>query len=323
MLRIRESTDIEECRKLWKELWPRLCVFDLWEVRDCFERAYDRPLRFLVAELDGRAAGILPLSLIEEEGCFAFFPGETWKGKTWLEQNKIPSQNPCIRNELLMGAPGPVHLRYLDPGCVTDVGINFEVDETGYVFRPDEHAFSFERFMGTFSRKFRKNFQRELSSLEAMGVTYRHNHLPDVERLFLMNMDVFGESSYFSEQRFLDSFENLVSWLWDSGMLRITTVLIGGSIAAVDIGAVWSRRYTVLAGGTDPEFKGVAKIINLHHIEWSCTERMDTVDFLCGDFGWKERFHLTPRPLYKISSVPAREYVHVDLYAEVAPDIEP
>jgi hypothetical protein len=36
----------------------------------------------------------------------------------------------------------------------------------------------------------------------------------------------------------------------------------------------------------------------LHHLRRACDERLDCVDFLCGDFAWKPLFHLRPRPLF-------------------------
>jgi CelD/BcsL family acetyltransferase involved in cellulose biosynthesis len=72
----------------------------------------------------------------------------------------------------------------------------------------------------------------------------------------------------------------------------------------VDIGAIWNQTYTVLAGGTHSDFPGVAKLINFHHIEWACRQRFKEVDFLCGEFNWKNRFHLTARPLYRILNLP-------------------
>ena len=57
----------------------------------------------------------------------------------------------------------------------------------------------------------------------------------------------------------------------------------------------------MLAGGTNHEFPGVAKLINFHHLEIACHQRFDSVDFLCGDFGWKRRFRLVARPLYQIT----------------------
>ena len=76
---------------------------------------------------------------------------------------------------------------------------------------------------------------------------------------------------------------------------------MAGAIAAVDVGAVWQNAYTVLAGGTNRAFPGVAKLINFHHLEVACHERFESVDFLCGDFGWKRRFRLVARPLYQIT----------------------
>jgi CelD/BcsL family acetyltransferase involved in cellulose biosynthesis len=116
-----------------------------------------------------------------------------------------------------------------------------------------------------------------------------------------MNQRNFGEKSYFNDLRFLKSFKNLIDWLQKNGMLTVTSAIVGDKIAAVDIGAVWGSSYTVLAGGTNSDFPGIAKRINLHHIEWACRKRFKSVDFLCGDFGWKNRFHLYPRPLFMIN----------------------
>ena len=95
------------------------------------------------------------------------------------------------------------------------------------------------------------------------------------------------------------AFKYLLELLKKKGWLRVTTILIGGELAAIDVGAVIDNKYTVLAGGTNPHFPGVAKLINFHHLKYACERRFDQIDFLCGDFGWKERFLLTPRPLYE------------------------
>lgn len=302
MLDIKEYSDINDCKILWESLWPKHCIFDLWEVRECFAKSFDRKIKFLVAEQDGHPAGLLPLTYIEESENYAFFPGETWMGKTWLEQNKIPALNPGVRRELLSCIPGKANLRYLEPEYIVGDLLTVETDEIGYILRPGHYGYSFESYLQEFSGKSRKKLAAEASCLDARGISYRHDHFPDVASLFRLNHDAFGESSYFGDPRFLSSFESLIAWLWDNRLLRITTVIIGDSIAAVDVGAIFNNGYTVLAGGTNPDFKGVAKLINFHHIEWAFRERLETVDFLCGDFGWKERFHLSPRPLYKIHS---------------------
>ena len=311
MQRIRIVEDPEECERIWNSVWPRKCLFDLWKVRECFAGSYKRRPCFLAAENKGSIDGLLALSWVEEEGYFAHFPGETWRSKTWLEQNKIIAASPDIYSDLLESVPGPVHLRYLTRDSVQPEK-PVAVDEVGYLFYPGSYEYSFQNYMMQFSGKSRKKLSRELALLEQQGVAYRFDHADDIRLLFGMNLESFGEASYFYDPAFLDSFEKLVAWLFKENMLRITTLLIGGTIAAVDVGAVWEKTYTVLAGATHPEFPGVAKMINFHHLEGSCRDRHDVVDFLCGDFGWKQRFHLTGRPLYELHIQPGKNITHGD-----------
>jgi CelD/BcsL family acetyltransferase involved in cellulose biosynthesis len=120
--------------------------------------------------------------------------------------------------------------------------------------------------------------------------------------------------SYFYDRRFFNAFVDLIAFLDQNNLLRLTSVTVGGRLAAVDVGALWKNSYTILAGGTNPDFPGIAKLINFHHIEWACRQRLAAVDFLCGDFNWKSRLRLQPRPLYKICS-PAMDAA-IDCHAE-------
>jgi hypothetical protein len=301
MVRIRICDEPEACAVLWRKLWPQTCFFDLWPVRLIFAEAFARTPYFLVAEQQQEPVGMLALCLLGEERQFACYPGEVWQGKTWIEQNRIPVREQEMRDALLEAIPGPAYLRYLTPeSAPVSCASTFVVDEENFRFFPRLHGYSFEGYMQEFSGKSRKNLCREQDRLQKPGVAYRYNDFNDIESLLTMNLAAYGDYSYFADARFLQAFVRLFGWLAEQNMLRITTLLIGGEVAAVDAGAVWNGQYTVLAGGTNGEFPGVAKIINFHHIAWACAERLEVVDFLCGDFGWKKRFHLQPCPLYKL-----------------------
>ena len=250
---------------------------------------------------------MIALSWIDEIQSFGHFPGETWQGKTWLEQNKIITSNAYIFNELMGHVPTSANIRYLTRESLRPAAEDLITDEIGYLFFPNRFGYSFQNYLQQFSGKSRKKLTRELERLEVFGITFRHNDMSDLPLLFRMNQEAFGEWSYFKDSRFLHSFEELSVWLKENDLLRITTVLLGDKVAAVDMGAVYGSTYTVLAGGTNPDFPGIAKLINFHHLEWACQSRMATVDFLCGNFGWKERFHLTPRPLFTINTFPRPE----------------
>ncbi len=293
--------DPESCRLIWEKHWPARGLFDLWPVRFCFQRAFSKPTLFLVLRQGQQDTGFLPLCWDEKTRAFIQFPGETWQDRTWIEQNRLIARNPAVLEMMLDAVPGNVHLRYLQWTGLMAFGLPFTEDETGYLFYPGMYNYSFENYMQSFSGKSRKKIESELKKSTLWKVSYRFNQRSDVDHLFAMNRQTFGESSYFSDPAFTLSFENLVLFLERSGMLRITTLMAKDRIVAVDIGAVFKNTYTLLAGATDPEFPGIAKIINLFHLEWACRSRIAAVDFLCGDFNWKKRFHLTPRPLYQFN----------------------
>lgn len=302
MLTLSVTDDYDGCRRLWEQFIPQNVVFDLWDVRNCFHKAFGRRLCFVTAEKSGKTVGFLPLCIVPETATLAYFPGETWHGKTWLEQNRAVADSRETLNAMIDFACGKhglgYHIRYLLP----DNGLSIDVeDETGYIFVPSAHSCSMEGYYSSFSGKNAKKMKKE-SSVYEESVKVVYDRAEDFEVLIRMNTDNFGSDSYFSDQRFADGFRNLANYLNRNGMLRITSVLVDGEYAAVDAGSIFKNVYTLLAGGTSPKFRGIAKFINTLHLKYSCEMHFDHADFLCGDFGWKAMFHLKPRPLCKLSN---------------------
>lgn len=306
MYRLRSVSDPEECRRLWQRVVPPVNIADRWEVRDCFQRHYKRRPHFVVAEDGGHIRGLLPLSWMEDCNRFGYFPGEIWDGKTWLEQNRIIASDPSVLQAMLnyLDRSGEqYHLRYLMP--FEDRFHQYGIDEVGYLFNPPDFGYSMDRYFDLFSHKSIKRITREVAAVEARGIEYRYDRLEDFDLMVAMNRERYGASSYFSDPRFTESIRDLAVYLARQGWLRVVTVLLEGTPAAVDLGAVYRGTCTLLAGGTSALFPGVAKVINLHHMRWACEQRLDQVDFLCGEFSWKPMFHLTPRPLYLLTNVAA------------------
>lgn len=305
MYSISIVTEFDECREIWQRLMPRQFIADLWEVRACFHQHFKRTPHFIVAKNGSQIHGFLPLSWIEESRSYGFFPGETWQGKTWLEQNRIICNGIYGIGDLLSACPQPYHLRYLTslPGIPAG---EETVDEIGYLFIPADYGYDMSNYLGEFSRKSRKNILRELAAIESQGVTYRHDDFRDFDIMVELNMERFGSQSYFFDPRFRESFRALARMFQEKGWLRFTTVLINNEPVAVDMGCVYRGVYTLLAGGTNSRYLGVAKLINFHHMQRACEEKLDRVDFLCGDFNWKKLFHLTPRPLYLLTNIVAK-----------------
>jgi hypothetical protein len=330
MVRTYSVTDQDQCRSLWEENMPKRVVTDLWPVRDCFHGRFGRDSNFIVAEESGKVVGLIPMSWIPESRCYAFFPGETWHGKTWLEQNRIIARDRGVLDGMLGcldGSGADYHLRYLLPphhgfsaavsdrencdklaavpvlAACEDCPKECLLDETGYLFHGAQHGYDFDRYFGSFSGKRAKKIRREMEGLESRDLAVRRGGRDDFETLVGMNIERYGNDSYFADERFAGGFRDLMNLLDDRGWMRMTVVTVEGVPAAVDLGCVYEGAYTLLAGGTDARFPGIAKYINLHHIRTACGERFESVDFLCGEFAWKDTFHLTARPLFKLTNM--------------------
>jgi len=300
MIRIRYATDIEECERAWRQAIPVETIWDIWEVRECFDRHYRRSRLFIIAEDRHRIVGLLPLSRLETDNDFGYFPGETWNGKTWIEQNRIVAQDEIILRMMLDHCPGNYHLRYLTDSGVMNTA-SLPVDETGYLFYPSRYDFNIESYYNEFSHKSLKRILKSASALITRGAKFRFDDMADFDALVSLNLSRYETRSYFHDMRFRESFREVAQFLQNNGWLRITTVTIDGRPVAVDIGSTFNGTYALLAGGTDGEFPGIAKLINLRHIEWACEQKFKEVDFLCGEFSWKPMFHLSPRQLFLLS----------------------
>ncbi len=294
-------TDADACRHLWNSLVPIRNLSDLWEIRLCFHQHYKNQLHFLLFEDRDGITGMLPLVYLPERDVHVFFPGETWNGKTWLERTSIFCRKPEDLGYLLAECPERTYLRYIDLDDSLSAP-ELVVDETGYSLHPPEFNSSMDLYYQRFTWKKLKAIKKEIASFLGPESSWRVNRLSDFDRLVKLNLSKFGSNSYFYDSRFLESFRDVMLLLSQRGWLRMVSLQIGDEIAAVDMGGLFNGTYAVMLGGTHPGFTGVAKAMNMQHIEFACQSQVSKVDFLCGDFCWKKLWHLDPEPLYKYVS---------------------
>ena len=199
---VRNITDLNECRELWKRLIPKDQISDLWEVRDCFQRHYNHRPNFVTANDNNGVCGFLPLSWNEETKTYLYFPGETWEGKTWLEQNHLIFRDGATLKSLLNCIPEHYYLRYLQP---TEEMINSHhtIDEIGYYFLPPRYDYDINNYLTEFSGKSRKRLRRELDVFGSRDHEFVYNNESDFETMVSLNFKRYGALSYFSDSRFL------------------------------------------------------------------------------------------------------------------------
>ena len=297
-MRFSVVTELEECERLWNCLVKPRGVSDLWEFRLCFHRHFRCEPYFLIIEDRYGIAGIIPLSSLQCPEMYVVFPGETWNGKTWNERTPLYVRENRFLPELLSVCPEKTYLRYIEVSEGSFPSL-LDEDEIGYVLYPVSMDFDLTRYQERIPKKKFKDIMRTIRGLTANGSIFRLNKLEDFDLMVGMTLKRFGPESYFYDDRFTESFRDIMHFLHRRGLLRMVSLEIGGKTAAVDLGAVYNGTYTVFIGGTDNEFPGVAKVMNMYHIEFAFRKRLSKVDFLCGDFHWKKLWHLDPEPLYK------------------------
>lgn len=290
-------TDINECERLWRSLIPVRNISDLWDFRLCFHRHFKHRPYFLILEDQRGIAAMLPLSFVEELDRFVFFPGETWHGKTWLERTPVFLREQRFVVDLIPACPEKTQLRYLE-NPVFGGSLDLKPDETGYVLYPGLLENDFDQFRKRFSGKKFKEITRAVNSFTGEESVFHLNRMADFNRIVEMSLNCFGEDSYLCDRRFRESFREILFFLRENNHLRMISLEIGGTPAAVDLGALFNHTYTVFLGGTHHEFKGIAKAMNMHHIQFAFDHKIRKLDFLCGDFHWKKIWHLDPEPLY-------------------------
>lgn len=290
-----------ECKALWNALISHRNVSDLWDFRACFQTRYASEPYFMILEDRKGIVGMAPLCYSRELERLIFYPGETWQDKTWLERTPLYLRDTRYLPDLLFACPEPTYLRYMDlPLAGADAGVS--VDEIGYVLYPPAIHFDPSLFAGRFSTKKYKAIVKTIHAITGKDTTFHVNRIEDFDLLVDMNISRFGEYSYLSDPRFREGFRDVMFYLLHRDLLRMVSLEIDGKTRAVDLGAIFRGVYTVFIGGTDPDIPGVAKVINMHHITYACSTGLKKVDFLCGEFHWKQLWHLDPEPLYKFIS---------------------
>ena len=301
MIESRVLTDPYSCERLWKTFIPVRSISDLWEFRMCFQRYFKNRFCFHVMEEGGNIYGVLPLSHIDSLDIMTFFPGETWKNKTWLERTPIYAINQDILYRLLSDCTERTYLRYIecDPGYLSEY---MTADETGYVVYPGLLNYDRENYRIRFSNKKFKGIMRDVNNIRDMGATFHINRIEDFELLVEMSIERYGSDSYLEDSRFRNSFRDIIRFLSQKGYLKMVSLELEGKTMAVDVGAIYNGVYTIFLGGIFSSVPGLPKAMNMYHIDYALQNRINKVDFLCGDFNWKKLWHLDEEPLFKLVS---------------------
>lgn len=304
----------DEIRDLWEEFTPNNSVFDLWEVRSAFAKAYKfEPYFLTLLKQKGRSRNVLG-TLPMWHNTDKIDPGDdantsdagkyVWWGSNWPEDNIFFVQDPDFIPLLLTAAP-----EYMELACIKPLPkYAFLQDFPGYTREEDKKYFldltgtkSVDDYLVRLKKKKRYNLRRDRKRIHSLFPQVTYNDPQHVEELFKLSIKRFrevfpdepNEYSAFEDNRRCNVYRNLLK---NAGryQTRVITSAINGKIEAVEFGLVYNKTYYALNAGADiSNYSGLGVFSNLLVIEDAIKLGCTKLDFLEGDNNWKESWQLS------------------------------
>ncbi|MCJ2086883.1 GNAT family N-acetyltransferase [Methylobacterium sp. E-005] len=151
------------------------------------------------------------------------------------------------------------------------------------------------------SKKTRQNYRRGQKSLSERGpLAFRQlgpdeplgpvlDRLTTFKRAWLQRHDLASTAFYDEGSRALPA---MVQVLAEAGLLHAFVLKCGGAVVAVSINFVQAGAMMAFVTTYDPEVERASPgmVLMMDYIMWSIDHGLHTVDFLCGDEGFKGRF---------------------------------
>ncbi len=296
-LQTETISDINSCFKLWKKFSPSKTLFDTWEFRLAFHKAYRYKPYFLLLKNNSEEVALLPLWYEDEAKKFS------WFGSDWQEETRFFSKDPSYVSLLLFLAPSPISLNAISEDSVRLLKdkIKFEEDAPKYVL--DLQGFgNHEDYIMTLKKKIRYNLRRARRKIESQNPKIMINNFSDFENLIHLSKERFkqkGEKTDWEDQKRIEAFRQVIKLTGRSYKTRMISVSIGNQIAGVDLIALFdSCYYTLICGYNVKDFSGIGNFVNLFEIDDAIRLGMKRIDFLQNSYHWKENF-LEAVPLFK------------------------
>lgn len=296
-LRIECISDLASAEKIWRQFSPSETIYDSWEFRALFHKYHQKEIRFYVGFVDTTMIGVLPLQYNAEKGYLEFFGGD------YMEDNRLflMSEYENYRQsfyEYLKTLSEKTKIEYIR--ATDEYTKTFEVADQKWVL-PLQGITSYQHFLDTaFEGKTRNTFYRKIKKIEKEKIEIQRNNFDDLELLFAYNKLMFGDHSSFNDRPFhQEIFRDLVQI--SEFQPEILTFIINGEKEAVSFSLRYNGWYEFFLFGLVPDkIKDLSTFINVQNIQRAIETQSSHFDAFVGAYGWKDRWHFTPIPQYKI-----------------------
>ena len=284
-------SNIKKCASLWREFSPQKSLFETWEFRYAFYKAYKHKPHFILVKNKSENLGLLPLWYDKDKKRYS------WFGSDWQEENAFFVKNPNLIPFLLYLCPSPVLLESLNLK-------NFPEFKNYPLFKQDDPKFvlklrnikSAEDFLIKKLKKNRRhNFRKDKRRIERQNPKIIINNFSNLKEMNRITKKRFKgknqKADWEEDSRIARSFENIVKMKKGPYQLRMITVKIKNKVASVDLIALYNQCYYALKCGYDVRnFSGIGNFVNLFEIDDAINLGMKKIDFLQVNYGWKDKW---------------------------------
>ena len=283
-----------EAERIWNELSPNKFISDTWAFRYTNFKYTENNLLFIVGYDKGKIIGLLPLQYNPAKEILESFARRSSDDELiWLKSG----YKRCA-SQFLAQIQQPAYLTLGSKPYSTSEH-NSELIEYRYVLDLQGYTGYEDYIQKTWKPKNSKKILKEVAALKsAHTIEVIENNYEDLELMFALNCNRFGEDSIFRHHRTKQVYRDFLTHF----NVHMLTIKVDGVKEAVSYGIIFNNRYIGMNNGTNRAINNLGKFTILLKIEAAI--KLGLIDYSAGkgDFGgWKQTFQFTKIPQYQLT----------------------
>jgi hypothetical protein len=286
-------SDLKEAEAAWEDVTPRENANDLWEMRMAFYKHNPCELHFLTYNDGTKTRALLALQKNNKTGKLEFFCAYNDFNKVYRKD--VPDE---LALDLYNRVVEPAELEYiLEEDKFDD---RFKLHDTQFYLPLDDlknaEDYVEKYWVGKSKRKLKK-FMRKLE--RDHKIEMRVNHKPDLDKLFELNYESYGEeSSFLTYPERVSGFKELLN---TSLKTHIISLIVDGKVESVSFAVEYNGTFHGLNSGTNKHLPNLGKLMVLMKIDYAIKTGNKIYDASTYEGNWKKRFNFKTSPRYKLT----------------------
>lgn len=303
-LTFKVISEVTEAKKYWEIFSPKKTIDDEWDFRQAFGKELNLPLHFILGFDGDTEIGLLPLQLNTLKGLDPKYLNMTVPFLEFF--GGIDTDNNRILLKKDYEEYAPEFLKQISkPAVLTDLSEQYSYNETIAEHSTDRFELdltelqSAEDFVNkNFSGKSKGKLLNKIRYMyKNFKIEIKDGDKDDLNLLFKFSIDKFAENSSFNMQYR----QNIYKYLMDIYKVDLFTISVNGEKKGIAYCIIHNGVYTLLNVGYDHDLRDIGKVLVSAQIDRAINNKCKKYDAGKGDNGWKERYHLSKIPQYKLT----------------------